>query len=116
MFELGSIGGNKLDAAAALRLRPQVTVKNHMLRLLRRSHSTSNTPIEKMSIHRRTVPNNGAQAQKYQQQNGQPHPHARVVNVVEGLPSFVLGKQQKKIKVNSCDVILKSMHPLFMSL
>lgn len=43
MYEVSSVGGNRLDAAAAIRnatrVRPQDTVKSHMLRFLRRSKS-----------------------------------------------------------------------------
>lgn len=108
MFELGSIGGNKMDAAAALRQPPPVikphnnTVKN-VMRLLRRSHSASHashTPMEKYLISPIQNSNNNHPPSH----DGRPHrcnkknnlmEEPRIVNFVDGLP-FVM-KNKKKV-------------------
>lgn len=111
MFELGSIGGNKLDAAVALRQPlPEPRPKSHtnavknMIRLLRRSHSTShaNSPLEKYFI-------GTGQNQKINHHHQHPHQNhvdynnklnlieeSRVVNCVEGLP-FVMRNKKKGV-------------------
>ncbi|KAJ3662309.1 hypothetical protein Zmor_006664 [Zophobas morio] len=97
MFEVSSVAGNKLDAAAAIQqsaVRPHYSVKNQMMRLLRRSKSAANPPSEKIQ----------------HKQNGHHHYHhhnhhnndqntrngGMVVNIVEGLP-FVIGGKNKKV-------------------
>lgn len=95
MFEVGSIGGSKLDAAAALRhphVRQQYSMRNQMMRLLRRSKSAATQPPEKIAP--RPATHNG----HHYHHNHVVHPQSRnggmVVNIVEGLP-FVVGKNKK---------------------
>lgn len=108
MLELGSIGGNKMDAAVALRHPPSPgrsnnTVKS-VIRLLKRSHSASpasdNTPMEKFLVplknhhnhqqHRHNGPHN------YFKNHENLLEEPRVVNCVEGLP-FVMGNKKKLV-------------------
>ncbi|KAG5898366.1 hypothetical protein JTB14_015799 [Gonioctena quinquepunctata] len=96
MFEVGSIGGTKLDAAAALRqthvaphARHHYSVKNQMMRLLRRSKSSATQPAEKISP-KHVAHHNGY----HYHHNHVVHPQTRVMNAVEGLP-FVVGKTKK---------------------
>lgn len=102
MFELGSIGGNKMDAAAALRQPPPAirshnsTVKN-VMRLLRRSHSASHAshtiPMEKFLID--PVQNHHHHHIHHHFNHDNLLEEPRIVNCLEGLP-FVM-KNKKKV-------------------
>ncbi|CAH0546176.1 unnamed protein product [Brassicogethes aeneus] len=95
MFEVSSVGSSKLDAAEALRIRhstavrSQYSVKNQMMRLLRRSKSAAQPPADKIQQNRHS--HNGGHhyhhnhvvhpqhTQAQQSRNG-----GMVVNMVEG--------------------------------
>ncbi|CAG9855762.1 unnamed protein product [Phyllotreta striolata] len=91
MFEVGNIGGTKMDAAAALKQTPHIrqpySVKNQMMRFLRRSKSAANAPSEKITP--KHVPN------EHLYRRNHVHPQTRVVNHVEGLPIVVANKPKK---------------------
>lgn len=111
MFEIGSIGSNKMDAAAALRqpllppiVKPPSTVKN-MIRLLTRSHSahgTASVPMEKFLIppiqinpHHHDPHNlHLHEGPQYIANDNLAEP--RIVNFIEGLP-FVMGSKKKMV-------------------
>lgn len=111
MFELGSIGGNKMDAAAALRQPPPVkkpynnTVKS-VMRILRRSHSASHashTPMEKylvnpMCNNNDQPPNHDGPHRCNKKDNLLEEP--RIVNFVDGLP-FVMKNKKKLVSFYS---------------
>jgi hypothetical protein len=95
MFEVSSVAGSKLDAAAAIRqsaVRPQYSVKNQMMRLLRRSKSAAHPPSEKIQQRQ-----NGHHYHHHQNNNQDVRNGGMVVNIVEGLP-FVVGAKNKKVK------------------
>lgn len=95
MFEVSSVAGSKLDAAAAIRqsaVRPHYSVKNQMMRLLRRSKSAANPPTEKIQPRKNGHHNHHHQNNNHDTRNG-----GMVVNIVEGLP-FVVGAKNKKVK------------------
>lgn len=115
MFELGSIGGNKLDAAAALRQPPPVIrhhnspVKN-VMRILRRSHSASpapHTPMEKYLIstmhHNHHHPHGHNDVHHNCNNKNILKDEPRVVNCVEGLP-FVMRNKKKVVSFCSFSV------------
>lgn len=122
MYEVSSVGGNRLEAAAAIRAqavprhRPHETVKGHMMRFLRRSKSMAQRTVSTEDHHqpqhrehtavkstkhhhhhshhqeKREIP---IQVQGQGQQ--QIHPVTRngvVVAIVDGLP-FVVGSKNK---------------------
>lgn len=96
-----------MDAAAALRQAPHMrqhySVKNQMMRFLRRSKSAANPPTEKMTP--KHSHNNG----HHYRHNHVVHPQARVVNQVEGLP-FVVGNKTKKVRIFYESTVLISSH------
>ncbi|RZC40356.1 hypothetical protein BDFB_009615 [Asbolus verrucosus] len=97
MFEVSSVAGSKLDAAAAIRqsaVRPHYSVKNQMMRLLRRSKSAAQTPAEKIQPRQ-----NGHHYHHNQNNHQNIRNGGMVVNIVEGLP-FVVGAKNKKVKRN----------------
>lgn len=57
MYEVSSVGGNRLEAAAAIRAqavprqRPHETVKGHMMRFLRRSKSMAQRAVSTEDHH-----------------------------------------------------------------
>lgn len=121
MFEVSSVGSSKLDAAEALRIRQSVGVsvaahqysmKNQMMRLLRRSKSAAQPPPEKMQTrhshngHHHYHHNHVVHPQN-QQRNG-----GMVVNMVEGLP-FIVGGKNKKVKKKKINAIGGSTLVLF---
>lgn len=117
MFELGSIGGNKMEAAAALRQPPPVLrqhsspVKN-VMRLLKRSQSASHhTPMEKYLVnpiqnqhhnyhhhHASQLPQPHRSHGRHNQFNNNCNltEESRIVNCIEGLP-FVMGSKKKVV-------------------
>lgn len=109
MLELGSIGGNKMDAAAALRQPPPVRTYNNtvktVMRMLKRSHSaspaTENTPMEKFRIsplknHHNSQHNRNHVGHNQYKNNENLLEEPRVVNCIEGLP-FVMGNKKKVV-------------------
>lgn len=64
MYEVSSVAGNRLDAAAAIRnaarVRPQDTVKSHMLRFLRRSKSMAHRSTTNTNTNASQQPNSPA--------------------------------------------------------
>lgn len=122
MYEVSSVGGNRLEAAAAIRAqavprhRPHETVKGHMLRFLRRSKSMAQRAVSTEDHHHQTQQREHAPLrsnkhhhhQSHHQdkresvghQQGQQqiqHPVTRngvVVAIVDGLP-FVVGAKNK---------------------
>lgn len=107
MFELGSIGGNKMEAAAALRqplplVRPHSSTMKTVIRLLRRSHSAthaSHTPMEKFLIS----PIENQHHPMGQHEDHDPYKpndnlveEPRIVNCVEGLP-FAMKNKKKTV-------------------
>lgn len=122
MFEVSSIGSSKLDAAVALRqtsVRPQYSVKNQMMKLLRRSKSAAHPPTEKIvQRHSQQYNNNNSSSnnnRRYDDFHLSHHHHhhnhnhnnihnismqngtsnGKVVNIVDGLPCVVVGKNRK---------------------
>ncbi|GLV33755.1 hypothetical protein CBL_11358 [Carabus blaptoides fortunei] len=99
MYEVSSATGNRLDAAAAIRnaarVRPHDTVKNHMMRFLKRSksmaHRAPSNNNNSYNHNEKTSDNNA---------NGKPHVQVArngvVVAIVDGLP-FVVGNKSKKV-------------------
>lgn len=97
MYEVASVG-NQVDAAVAIKQharRPQVAMRNHMMRFLRRSKSISRSEPEKNTKNRQlshVVYRNSDEPTKVQvARNG------IVVAVVDGLP-FVVGAKDKKVR------------------
>lgn len=122
MYEVSSVGGNRLEAAAAIRAqavprnRPHETVKGHMMKFLRRSKSMAQRAVSTEDHHQPQQQHASRQTKHYHQhhdkkehghvaqaQPGQQiHPVARngvVVAIVDGLP-FVVGAKNKA-KVDS---------------
>lgn len=108
MYEVSCVGGSKVDAAAAIRQasRPQVTVKNQMMRLLRRSKSLARTPQTNNHYHQQQHNNN--QHHHHHHRNTthdiqqpplskqvQVDRNGAVVAIVDVLP-FVVGTKNKK--------------------
>lgn len=97
MYEVSSVAGNKLDAAAAIQsvVRPHYSVKNQMMRLLRRSKSAATPPAEKIQSK-----HNGHQFHHHNHNNNQETRNGgMVVNIVDGLP-FVVGGKNKKVIIS----------------
>lgn len=98
MYEVSCVGGSKVDAAAAIRqtTRPQVTVKNQMMRLLRRSKSLARAPT---GNHHHHDPQPPPPKQVQVARNG------AVVAIVDVLPFVVGAKNKKKVQIlnSKCD-------------
>lgn len=120
MFEVSSIGSSKLDAAVALRqatVRPQYSVKNQMMKLLRRSKSAAHPPTEKLVARQSQQQYSNGNNRRYEDFHLSHHHHhhhnnlnhqtpihsngaasnGKVVNIVEGLPCVVVSKNRKVI-------------------
>lgn len=106
MYEVSSAAGNRLDAAAAIRnasrVRPHDTVKNHMMRFLKRSKSMAHRAPSNNNnsySHNEKTPDNNSNGKHHQQPQHQHVQVARngvVVAIVDGLP-FVVGNKSKKV-------------------
>lgn len=96
MYEVSCVGGSKVDAAAAIRQasRPQVTVKNQMMRLLRRSKSLARAPQTNHHYHNHTHDITPLPKQVQVDRNG------AVVAIVDVLPFVVGTKNKKKVQYN----------------
>lgn len=101
MYEVSCVGGSKVDAAAAIRQasRPQVTVKNQMMRLLRRSKSLARPP--QTNNYHQHHNNNHRMSHTHDTQPPPLSKHVQVdrngavVAIVDVLP-FVVGTKNKK--------------------
>lgn len=96
MYEVSCVGGSKVDAAAAVRNStngPHATMKNHFVKLLRRSKSLARPPGDRS--HQNHL--------KPEQRQVQVARNGVVVAIVDGLP-FVVGaknKNKKPVQVNN---------------
>lgn len=106
MYEVSCVGGNKVDAAAAIKQnhlpqRPHVSVRNQMMRFLRRSKSMVRQPTNVANKTERLSQNNYHHHSQHRHNAGEPRKvqvarNGMVVAIVDGLP-FVVGAKNKKV-------------------
>lgn len=118
MYEVSSVGGSKVDAAAAIRHthRPQEAMKHQVMKFLRRSKSLARSPTangqikdkdkekekdkdkenktQPKAVHTTTC--NGNHVNKDQSKR-----NGMVVAIVDGLPFVVGAKNKKKVSILS---------------